>query len=168
MQPAGDRRGGASGREEQASPDRPVEPELVAAVGKVTEALEWVERARGRLYDFHQLVGHADAVFEEAADALARAGLEQWAGRLDEEIVGRNVIDGRWTFQVIEEFDDGYYEHVRCFEHAVRAALVGGRRHLREAQLKEERRSSGRPGHEPGPAPVGSVITNDQATRRAL
>ena len=32
---------------------------LVAAVGKVSEALEWVERARGRLYDFHQMMGHA-------------------------------------------------------------------------------------------------------------
>ena len=37
----------------------------VEAVGKVSEALEWVERARGRLYDFHQMMGHADALFGE-------------------------------------------------------------------------------------------------------
>ena len=34
--------------------------ETIAAVGKVSEALEYVERARGHLYSFHQLMGHAD------------------------------------------------------------------------------------------------------------
>src|SRR5690606_3294937 len=39
-----------------ASDRRPagVDDDTVAAVGKLGEALEWVERARGRLYDFHQ------------------------------------------------------------------------------------------------------------------
>lgn len=32
----------------------------VLAVGRLSEAIEWVERARGRLYDFHQMIGHAD------------------------------------------------------------------------------------------------------------
>ena len=34
-----------------------VSDETVAAVGKFGEALEWVERARGHLYDFHQMMG---------------------------------------------------------------------------------------------------------------
>ena len=34
--------------------------ELLTAVGKLSEAMEWVERARGRLYDFHQMSGRAD------------------------------------------------------------------------------------------------------------
>ena len=34
-----------------------VEPGLDDAVGKATEALEYVERARGHLYAFHQLIG---------------------------------------------------------------------------------------------------------------
>jgi len=29
------------------------------------------------------------------------------AERLATELVGRNVLPGRWTFQVVEEFDDG-------------------------------------------------------------
>lgn len=33
-------------------------------IGKVNEALEGVKRARGRLYDFHQLIGRADFLFE--------------------------------------------------------------------------------------------------------
>jgi hypothetical protein len=130
---------------------------------KVTEALEYLERACGRLYDFHQLVGHADLVFEEAARALARGGHEGWATELSEEIVGRNVIDGRSTFQVVEEFDDGYYAAVRTFEHDLRAALVGGHRHLLEARLKAARRSPGRPGHEAEPGEVRSGDTGGDA-----
>ncbi len=37
-----------------------VDDKTVEAVGKVTEALEWVERARGDLYELHQKIGHAD------------------------------------------------------------------------------------------------------------
>ena len=36
------------------------EAETVDAVGKASEALEYVERARGHLYAFHQLIGRAD------------------------------------------------------------------------------------------------------------
>ena len=41
---------------------------------RVSEALEWVERARGHLYELHQLLGHADLTFGEAVDALRSAG----------------------------------------------------------------------------------------------
>ena len=43
------------------------DPETVDAVGKASEALEYVERARGHLYAFHQLIGRADFLFEECA-----------------------------------------------------------------------------------------------------
>jgi hypothetical protein len=123
----------------------------VEAAGKVREALEWIERARGRLYDFHQLIGHADLVLDEAVEALRSCGQDAWADRLVDEVVGRNVLDGRWTFQVVEEFDDGYYGDIRRYERDVRDGLVGGERHLFEAQLKARRRSDGRAGHEAGP-----------------
>ena len=44
---------------------------LVEAIGKASEALEYVEQARGHLYEFHQLMGHADLEFGNAADLLA-------------------------------------------------------------------------------------------------
>jgi hypothetical protein len=123
----------------------------VHAVGKVSEALEWVERARGRLYDFHQMMGRADLLFGEAADALAGAGHQAHADRLDAEIVGRNVITGRWTFQIVEEFDDHYYVSVRHVEQTIRDDLMDGRRHVFESEMKERRRSAGRAGHESRP-----------------
>jgi hypothetical protein len=128
-----------------------VDDATVEAVGTVSEALEWLERARGRLYDFHQMVGHLDAKMGEAVDQLRGCGHQELASLLEEEVVGRNVLYGRWTFQVIEEFDSGYYEPVRVAEGRVRDELLGGRRHVFEAEMKEARRTRGRPGHERRP-----------------
>jgi hypothetical protein len=125
--------------------------DTVAAVGKLSEAWEWIERARGRLYDFHQMMGHADAMVGEAADALDEAGHGRHAERIRREVVGRNVFEGRWTFQIVEEFDDGYYRPVAEVERWVRDELMDGKRHVFEAELKEQRRTPGEPGHESRP-----------------
>ena len=129
-----------------------VDDGTVEAVALVSEALEWLERARGRLYDFHQMVGHLDTKMGEAADQLRRGGHEDAAELLEREVVGRNVLDGRWTFQVIEEFDDLYYEPIRAAERRIRDELMDGRRHVFEAEMKEAHRTHGRGGHERRPA----------------
>lgn len=125
--------------------------DTVEAVGKVSEALEYVERARGHLYAFHQLMGHADLLLGEACEDLRAAGHAGIADRLNEDMVGRNVIRGRWTFQVVEEFDDDYWSRFRDHEKRVREELMDGRRHVFEAEMKEERRTKGRDGHEATP-----------------
>lgn len=117
------------------------------AVGKLSEAFEYVERARGHLYSFHQLIGHADLVLGEATAALRADGHTDLADRLLTELVGRNVINGRWTFQVVEEFDDTYWAQFRDAEAAARDELMGGVRHLHEARMKERRRTHGHPDH---------------------
>lgn len=124
-----------------------IDQATIDAVGRLTEALETVERARGALYDFHQLTGEADYKIGDAADLLREAGHTELADFIDTELVGRNVIDGRWTFQIIEEYDDTYWSAVRDAERRVREALVCGKRHLAEAQLKRERRTPGHPHH---------------------
>jgi hypothetical protein len=124
-----------------------VDSDTVAAVGKLTEALETVERARGHLFTFHQLTGSADLELEEAAVRLRDAGHGELADRIDTELIGRNVLPGRWTFQIIEEYDDGYYRVFKEFERLTRERLVDGRRHLYEAEMKEDRRTHGKPGH---------------------
>jgi hypothetical protein len=124
---------------------------VVEATGKLSEALEWIERARGRLYDLHQLVGRADFLVGDASDLFEEAGHPELAARLREEIVGRNVLPGRWTFQIVEEFDDGYWGPIREVEREIREQLVGGRRHLFEAEMKEQRRTQGQPRHESRP-----------------
>ncbi|MHA6785035.1 hypothetical protein ACVGOW_29185 [Pseudonocardia saturnea] len=125
---------------------------LVAAAGTLSEALERIERARGALYEFHQLTGGADAQLDEVVDGLRAEGHADLADRIGEELIGRNAIDGRWTFQIVEEFDDGYYATWRELERAVREQTMGGRRHVLEAEMKQRRRTAGRPGHEATPA----------------
>ena len=117
----------------------------------MTEALETVERARGHLFAFHQLTGSGDLQLGEAVAMLREAGRGSLADRVEEELVGRNVIPGRWTFQIVEEYDDGYYRLFRELEQLIRDQLVGGRRHVFEAEMKEDRRTHGQPGHEARP-----------------
>ncbi len=128
-----------------------VSDETVAGVGKLTEALEKLERARGSLYDVHQLIGGVDEQISEAADMLEKAGHNEQAAMLREQLVGMNVLPGRWTFQIVEEFDEGYYNAVKTAEKTVRDELVEGRRHIYESELKEQNRTKGLPGHEARP-----------------
>ena len=123
----------------------------VEATGTLSEAFEYVERARGHLYEMHQLMGHADFLFGEAADLLDDAGHADVAAHLRTEIVGRNVLQGRWTFQIVEEFDVAYYDVVRAEVRRVEDTLMGGARHVYESEMKDRRRSPGVPGHERRP-----------------
>ena len=127
------------------------DPRTVEAVGKVTEALETTEAARGFLYQFHRLTGSADLALGDAVDLLRAAGHPALADRIQRDLVGRNVLPGRWTFQLVEEYDEHYYQVFQRCEADARA-VVGGRRHLAEAAMKRDRRSPGRPGHEATPA----------------
>ncbi|MGW2618027.1 hypothetical protein [Streptomyces sp. NPDC001500] len=119
----------------------------VEALGALSKALETTERARGHLYAFHQLTGSADFELDRAVALLREAGHADWAGRVQEEILGRNVIPGHWTFQIIESYNDTYYEPFKGLEKKARQELAEGKDHLYEAELKEERRTSGHPHH---------------------
>jgi hypothetical protein len=137
-----------------------VDDVTVEALGKLSEALEVVEDARGHLYGFHRLTGMADLTLGDAVDLFRAAGHEELADRLQTELVGRNVIEGRWTFQIVEEYDDDYYALFKQLESEARTALVGGRRHLFESEMKEDRRTHGLAHHEAvpgGPAAAGSA-----------
>ncbi|WP_255557125.1 hypothetical protein [Paeniglutamicibacter sp. Y32M11] len=125
--------------------------ETIDALGKLSEALEVVEDARGSLYRFHRLTGRADLALGEAVDMFKEAGYDDIARKLQDTMVGRNVLEGRWTFQVMEEYDDGYYKDFKTLEEEIRQQLVEGRRHLFEAQMKEDRRTHGQRHHEASP-----------------
>ena len=128
-----------------------VDDATVAALGKLSEALEAVEVARGHLYTFHRLSGTADLTLGDAVKELRDAGHDELAERIDRELVGRNVLPGRWTFQIVEDYDDGYWTPVREAERQAREELAEGRRHLFEAGMKEDRRTQGHPDHTAGP-----------------
>lgn len=131
-----------------------VSEDTVDALGKLSAALETVERARGHLYGFHQLCGKADLELDEAVEALRTAGHDVVADDIETDLIGRNVLEGRWSFQIVEEYDDTYWSAFRAHEQAARDQLAGGKRHLFEAGMKDDRRTHGRRHHEadpPGP-----------------
>ncbi len=104
-----------------------------------------MERARGALYEFHQLSGHADLTLIEAISGLEDAGHPGIAANIREELYGRNVLDGRWTFQIVEEYDELYYRPFVEVDEEVRRRLTDGMRHVHEARMKaRERARAGR------------------------
>jgi len=129
-----------------------LDDDTVAALGKLSEALETVEQARGLLYGFHQLTGKADLLLQDAVQQFRDAGHPGLAADLERDLVGRNVIADRWTFQVVEDFDASYWAEFRSYDARARAELSGGDRHVLEARMKQRERTAGHPRHEAGPA----------------
>jgi hypothetical protein len=125
-------------------PDRPVAHPRppgatdadVAALGKLSEALEVVEHARGLLYGWHRMSGMADLALQEAVSMLRDAGHTALADDVQATLVGRDSVDGRWSFQVVEAYDDGYWEVFRAVEQHARTELGVPARHVHEAEMK--------------------------------
>lgn len=139
------------GPDEQHQVPEGVTDATVEALGSLSAAIEVIEHARGLLYGFHRLTGMADLNLGDAVEQLRKAGHTDLADRIDTELVGRNVIAGRWTFQVVEDYDEGYYALAKELERTARDQLVQGRKHLFEASMKEDRRTAGRRHHEATP-----------------
>ncbi|MBT1605541.1 hypothetical protein [Curtobacterium flaccumfaciens] len=142
----------AQGPDAQHQVPEGVSEATVEALGSLSAAVEVIEHARGLLYGFHRLTGTADLNLGEAVEQLRKAGHIELAERIDTELVGRNVIAGRWTFQIVEDYDDGYYALAKELERTARDELVQGRRHLFEAGMKEDRRTQDQRHHEATPS----------------
>ncbi|MGW1671334.1 hypothetical protein [Streptomyces sp. NPDC002324] len=142
-----------SPHEESEGPDRSHQrPEglsdaTVEALGSLSKALETTERARGHLFSFHQLTGTADLELDRATSLLREAGHHEWAHRVETEVLGRNVIPGHWTFQIVEAYDQTYYQAFKALERDAVDQLAEGRDHLYEAEMKESRRTHDHPDH---------------------
>lgn len=126
-----------------ARPERPpahprpdgVTDDLAEALGKLGEALETAEHARGHLYAFHRLSGATDLTLQEAVSKLRDAGATTLADDVESCLVGRDVIADMWTFQLVERYDRDYLEVFRAADRHVRAAFDAPP-HLFEAEMK--------------------------------
>lgn len=114
------------------------EPVLQAA-GRVEVAAEWVERAFGSLLAAHHEVGRAQRHLLDAAQALADAGREDLAERA-RATAALDATEGRWTYQMVDEFRTHLLAPVRDLDAAVRDELTHGVRHCREAAGKRRMR----------------------------
>ena len=134
-----------------ARPERPVaqqRPEgasdaTVDAIGKLSSVLDIVEQARGELYAFHRLMGNTDRSVQEAVKMLRDAGHTELADEVGEVLIGRDTVSGRWTFQLVEDFDDTYWRVFRDTDAYVRSKLGFTERHVWEAEMKHREQQPG-------------------------
>ncbi|MGW2255214.1 hypothetical protein ACWCXH_34280 [Kitasatospora sp. NPDC001660] len=118
-----------------------VDDATVEALGMLTKALEYTERARGHLYAVHHMTGGPDRMLATAVRMPRQAGHEKQAGLVERELLGRDVIPGMWTYQLIEAYDRTYYSVFTAVEEQVRQDLAAGRRHLADAEMQQAARS---------------------------
>ncbi|MEV7189796.1 hypothetical protein [Kitasatospora sp. NPDC093102] len=118
-----------------------VDDATVEALGMPVKALEYTERARGHLYAVHHMTGGVDRMLAEAVRMLRQAGHEEQAGLVDRELLGRDVVSGMWTYQLIEAYDRTYYRVFTAVEEQVRQNLAAGRRRLAEAEIQQAARA---------------------------
>ena len=133
-----DRHGSAKHPERPVAKRRPerLDDATVEALGKLSEALEVIEVARGLLYQFHRMSGTADLTLQDALKALRAAGQDSLADEIDEALVGRDVLPGLWTFQIVEGYDENYYRVFQDVEATARQRLGGVPKHVYEAEMK--------------------------------
>ncbi|GGR00725.1 hypothetical protein GCM10010195_65660 [Kitasatospora griseola] len=74
----------------------------IEALGMLPKALEYTERARGHLYAVHHMTGGADRMLADAVRMLRRAGHGEQADLVERELLGRDVVPGMWTYQLVE------------------------------------------------------------------
>jgi hypothetical protein len=118
-----------------------VDDATIEALGMLTKALEYTERARGHLFAVHHMTGGADRMLAEAVRMLRRAGHEEQAGLVERELPGRDVVPGMWTYQLVEAYDRTHYRVFTTVEEQVRQDLAAGRQHLAEAEMQRAARS---------------------------
>jgi hypothetical protein len=103
------------------------------ALHSVELGVEWLHRAHGDLVRFHHQIGHAMDHLAEAERQFRETGHEELADEIRDEYLPRGVIDeDRWSYDVLESYQDGFLADLTAFEAATREAVAGGRRHVSE------------------------------------
>jgi hypothetical protein len=134
-----------SARRPERPPGHPVPngvgDKTVAALGELSAAFEVLEEARGHLYAFHRRSGKADLALQEALDHLRQAGHRELADEIDQVLVGRDVVPGMWTYQLVEAYDRTYYDVWQAAVEKAERVTGGGVPHLAESGMKVEEQS---------------------------
>jgi hypothetical protein len=104
-----------------------------AALHQVELGLEWLHRAHGHLVEFHHNTGHAMDHLADAEVTFRECGRTELADALRDEFLPRGVIDeDRWSYDVLECFQEGFLRDIEGFEELARERVAGGRRHVTE------------------------------------
>ncbi|MFC6731464.1 MULTISPECIES: hypothetical protein [unclassified Haladaptatus] len=107
-----------------------------AALHELQLGSEHLYRAYGKLLDFHHAVGHAMDRFANAEENLRAAGYTELADELRDQHLPAGVIDDKWTYEIVEEFEHGFLAATTDFEKRVCLELAEGMDHVSERELQ--------------------------------
>ena len=86
--------------------------------------------------------GQADLELQQALEHLREAGHRALADEIDQVLVGRDVVPGPWTYQIVESYDRTYYDIWKAAPRSPMAErLADGTPHLAESSMKVEEQS---------------------------
>lgn len=100
--------------------------------------IEYVYRGYGSLLDFHHDLGHAMDRLRQAEDELRAAGHEELADELRDEHLPKGVVDGMWSYEIVEAFREDFLDELSDFETSVREEVAGGVGHVTEREQQRE------------------------------
>lgn len=110
-----------------------------SALHEVELGIEWLHRAHGALIEFHHNTGHAMDHFARAEVLFRESGEPALADALRDEHLPRGVVDGdRWSYDLLEDFQEGFLPEMVDFEEIARRTISDGRRHVTERVQERE------------------------------
>ncbi|WP_049927449.1 hypothetical protein [Halopiger goleimassiliensis] len=115
-----------------------------AALHECQLGIEYVNRAYGSLLAFHHHLGRAMNRMADAESALREAGHERWANELRDDHLPAGAIEDQWSYELVEEFEDGFLADLTGFEAAVRDDLADGTGHVTERRYHRHLRERAR------------------------
>ncbi|WP_254761867.1 hypothetical protein [Natrinema marinum] len=109
------------------------------ALHEVELGLEWVQRAQGSLLEFHHATGHGMDHLYRAEELLRATGHDELADAIRGELLPHGVVDeDRWSYDVLENFQETLLAKTRALERRVRREVADGERHVRERRQERE------------------------------
>ncbi|SEW13383.1 hypothetical protein [Natrinema salifodinae] len=103
------------------------------ALHEVELGLEWTQRAQGCLLEFHHATGHGMDHLARGEELLRAAGRDDLADAIRTDLLPHGVVDeDRWSYDVLEDFQETLLAETRTLERRVRRELADGERHVRE------------------------------------
>lgn len=118
---------------------------------EVELCIERLHRAHGHLVAFHHNIGRGMNHLAAAEQGLRDAGHRDIADTIRDNYLPRGVIagdgspdpiDGRWSYDILENFEDVFLTDIVDYGREIHERLSGGARHV--AEREQERAWKGR------------------------
>jgi len=120
-------------------PATPLSETELEALHEVELGLEWTQRAQGCLLEFHHATGHGMDHLYRAEERLRAAGHDDLADVIRDDLLPHGVVDeDRWSYDILEHFQESLLAETRALERQVRRELADGKRHVRERKQERE------------------------------